>query len=110
MAHAASDVSNAALHVHDIAEDVEHKAEEDNFGRKSGSQEEVDLKEMAISLIEEGEATASNTSRDAKETIKEKKKAWEEHVMEAEDEVKRTLLARIQEVGCQSVAEDRMSI
>ena len=87
MARGASDISNVSLHVHDIAENVKHKIEKDEFDRKS----EI----PAASIM----GAASDMVRGAQESIKEKKKEWDDHIAETEGEVKQRLLTRIREVS-----------
>jgi hypothetical protein len=96
VAHAASDVSSAALSAHSLAEDVERKAAQDNFGRSAEPQEDVKLKAMASSVVEEGKVAATDAAQGMRESAKEKREKWEEHI--TEEEVKRKLLTRIQKV------------
>ena len=96
MARGASDISNVSLHVHDIAENVKHKAEKDGFDWKS----EIPTKcatprVIAASVM----GAASDMVRGVQESIEEKKKEWDDHIAETEGEVKQRLLTRIQEVS-----------
>ncbi|KAF5351172.1 hypothetical protein D9756_008342 [Leucocoprinus leucothites] len=98
VAHAASDVGDVALRVHDIAADVEHKAEDDDLGRSWEQPEDINLKEMATSVVEESKAVASGTVQHVQESVQEKRREWEDQVAESEEEVKRKILTRIQEM------------
>ncbi|KXN82253.1 hypothetical protein AN958_02803, partial [Leucoagaricus sp. SymC.cos] len=98
MAHAASDVSTAALRVHDIAKEVEHNAESADFGRSAELRGNIEVEGMAASLIEEGKSAASDLARDVRVSVRETRKECETHVTEAEEDVKQKLLARIQQM------------
>jgi len=96
VAHLASDISNAALHVHDIAEHVRNKAEKDEFGRKAGTPVKCTHPRK---IAEDGMVTASDIARGVQESINEKKKDWNDQWVETKGEAKQKLLTRMQEAG-----------
>jgi len=96
VAHLASDISNAALHVHGIAEGVGNKAEKDEFGRKAGTPVKCTHPRK---IAEDGMSTASDIARGVQESINEEKKDWNDQLAETKGEVKQRLLTRMQEAG-----------
>lgn len=98
IAHVASDVSNAALRVHDIAQNVERRTNEADLDIGTDTGAGAKLKGKISELVDEGRAAASNTAQDVRESMGEKKEEWEKHGAETEEEVKRRLIARIQGV------------
>lgn len=94
VAHVASDISNTALHVHDIAERVGNKAEKDKFDRQA----ETPVKCTYPRKIAE-DGAASDIARDVQESIREKKKDWNDQLVETKGEIKQRLLTRMQEAG-----------
>ncbi len=98
VAHAASDVSSAALRVHGFAENLEEQADTADFWVDPDSQE-VSLQQAVSELVEVGKGAASAAARGVQETMEEEKQEWKERVEGAEEEVKRRLLVRVQEVG-----------
>ncbi|KAF9444373.1 hypothetical protein P691DRAFT_763456 [Macrolepiota fuliginosa MF-IS2] len=96
VAHAASDVAGAALQVHDIAEKVEERTGEARLS--TSLQEGGSMKGQAAKVVEEGKAAASSVAHNVQQTMKEKQQEWEGHAVETEEEMKRRLIIRIQEV------------
>jgi len=96
VARGASDISNISLHVHDIAENVKCKVEKDEFDRKSEIPTNCATPRVIAASVM---GTASDMVRGVQESIKEKKKEWDDHIAETEGEVKQRLLTRIQEVS-----------
>jgi len=104
VAHIASDISCAAIHVHDIAERVGNKAEKDEFGRKA----ETPVKcTYPREIAEDGVVMASDMTGGVRESVKEKKKDWNDQLAETKGEVKQRLLTRMQEAG---LTESRITI